>query len=574
MPAARAALWGGDNATSPEAGGANGAGGTAGEGGASGSSGSNGSSGAAGVGGVAGSAGSSGRRVHRSGGLRWQCRRCGKCRNERSRWLEWECWNERHSGAAGVGGSSGSGGVAGVGGVGGVGGSASCQDGDSQPCYTGPEGTEMIGACVPGTSVCSGGQFGPCMGEIVPSTEVCDNVDNDCNGLVDESDPSVGMGCTGSLPGVCTSGKFQCIAGGLTCISDESPGLASCDGMDNDCDGIVDNNPTDVGTPCPTNLLGVCADGTTSCSNAAIECVPNSDPTPEVCDGLDNNCDGQIDEGNPESGATCTASGALGECATGVLSCDSGSLVCHPSLPATEVCDGLDNNCDGQIDEGNPGGGASCGSCGAVLKCVNGQVTCVQPTVYFTEDFHDNSKGWLLDPTWQIGAAMSSSGGSGNPDPAQDHTATSDNGLAGVVIGGNAPTTVHDFYYLTSPVIDTSQASGSVFLSFWRFLNSDYTPYIENVVQVYNGTSWVDLPHGRTGGCCGVMDSTWVNHGAPNNVPALPTNSDQYPTQFELTAYKNAVMRVRFGYKIGSSGVYTIGGWNIDDVTIASAVCP
>jgi hypothetical protein len=56
--------------------------------------------------------------------------------------------------------------------------------------------------------------------------------------------------------------------------------------------------------------------------------------------------------------------------------------------------------------------------------------------------------------------------------------------------------------------------------------------------------------------------------------PAQPTNSAQYPTQFDVTAYKNANMRVRFGYNIASGGVYTIGSWSVDDVLVASAICP
>lgn len=211
-----------------------------------------------------------------------------------------------------------------------------------------------------------------------------------------------------------------------------------------------------------------------------------------------------------------------------------------------------------------------------MLACQGGQLACVGgPTVYFEEDFSDNSAGWTLGNTWQIGPAVPCSGClDGNPDPAFDHTPTDDNGLAGVVIGGPAPTALHDFYWLESPPFDTSSAPGSVYLSFWRFLNSDYTSYMQNKVQVFDGTSWVDLPYGTTGGCCGVLDAAWTNQPVPPGAPAQPTSSAQYPTQFDLTAYKSSQTRVRFGYNIASGGVYTVGSWSVDDVVVSSAICP
>ncbi len=114
----------------------------------------------------------------------------------------------------GAGGQSGTGGQGGTGGEGGsgnggqggnvplqdasFGGSAPVEAGfggspfDSgcpvqvQPCYTGPSGTEGVGVCHGGTQTCAGGVFGPCEGEVLPSPEVCDGLDDDCNGIVDD----------------------------------------------------------------------------------------------------------------------------------------------------------------------------------------------------------------------------------------------------------------------------------------------------------------------------------------------------------------------------------------------------
>jgi hypothetical protein len=70
-----------------------------------------------------------------------------------------------------------------------------------------------------------------------------------------------------------------------------------------------------------------------------------------VCDGLDNDCDDVVDNGNPGGGATCGATD-VGECSFGTTACQDGGIVCVGDVgPAAEVCDGLDNNCDGAVDE-------------------------------------------------------------------------------------------------------------------------------------------------------------------------------------------------------------------------------
>jgi hypothetical protein len=74
-------------------------------------------------------------------------------------------------------------------------------------------------------------------------------------------------------------------------------------------------------------------------------------PVPEACDGKDNDCDGQVDNGAPDTGEPCTP--GLGECAWGETLCQDGQVVCSVS-PAAETCDGLDNDCDGVTDNGLP----------------------------------------------------------------------------------------------------------------------------------------------------------------------------------------------------------------------------
>jgi hypothetical protein len=269
-------------------------------------------------------------------------------------------------------------------------------------------------------------------------------------------------------------------------------------------------------------MPGACSAGKMACVNGAIACKPNLAGTAEMCDGLDNNCDGVVDEGDPGGNVSCVT-GQPGICASGMKHCLNGVLLCQSNKqPAAEVCNGLDDDCNGIDDDGNPGGGAACntqlqGVCGpGTMTCVTGVLTCVQnvpssaenctngldddcngvgdppSTVYFEDSFAGgNAKGWTLGTWWQIGAAALSSGQtSGNPDPSKDRTLPgTDNMLAGVIIGGNAPKVAHAMSYLTSPVIDLSTAAGSVYLEYWRWLNSGYAPYMVNAVDVYNGSA-------------------------------------------------------------------------------------
>jgi len=83
--------------------------------------------------------------------------------------------------------------------------------------------------------------------------------------------------------------------------------------------------------------------------------MPLRGPTAETCNAVDDDCDGEVDEDFPGLGLSCVT--GLGACrAVGILACsaDGSSSYCAASLPPPqpEICDGVDNDCDGSIDEG------------------------------------------------------------------------------------------------------------------------------------------------------------------------------------------------------------------------------
>ncbi|MBI4705068.1 MAG: hypothetical protein HY744_28510 [Deltaproteobacteria bacterium] len=254
--------------------------------------------------------------------------------------------------------------------------------------------TWQPGVCAKGTTICSGGLV-LCQPKVQASAEVCDGQDNDCDGKTDENNPGGGQSCQSGQLGECGNGVLQCQGGKLACAAQHQPSLEMCDGKDNDCDGKTDENNPGGGGGCSTGLKGVCSPGTIQCQSGTLGCVPNEHPAPEQCDGKDNDCDGEIDENNPGGGQSCST-GKLGECAAGTLYCHDGAIGCVQNVEEIpEICDGKDNDCDALTDEGNPGGGKSCqsgqkGACAiGETACLKGAVGCEQ-TIYPTSEVCDD----------------------------------------------------------------------------------------------------------------------------------------------------------------------------------------
>ena len=490
-------------------------------------------------------------------------------------------------------GGEGSGGSPGVGGAGGtvIDAGPDADSGPPPPCTVAADCASQVDTCNAGTCVngtcqklpanefgaCNDGLFctendvcmsGQCVGGSMKACQsldachigacdealkTCKNVAGNDGGQCDDNDACTLAGvcvtgvCTKGSPVDCSVFNGQCAVGvcdpQLGCKPTPANNGTKCDdGKGSPCStgsctaGSCNSVAANEGGACNDNLFCTIND---HCQNAA--CVsggPNPCAPPGGC--YIASCDEQND--------ACTAvPGNNGAACDDFNTCTKGTTCLNGACAA-----GLPDNDGAMCDDGSTCTSAT--TCAAGL-CGGG----VGPTVYFADDFHDNSKGWLLGAEWQIGPAMASQNGVLGADPATDHSPSADNGVAGVVIGGNASTNLHPYNYIESPPFDTATAAGSVILGFQRWLNSDYDPFMHNRVEVYNGSQWVVI---------------WQSGPSPGIQDSPPEGLGWTFQQFDLTSYKNAAMKVRFGFDIGSGGVFTIGSWNVDDVLVASGACP
>jgi hypothetical protein len=263
---------------------------------------------------------------------------------------------------------------------------AGCVDSDPTP---GGTSFQCLGRCRAGTQTCTAAtqpNFGECSGQIGPTAERCNGLDDDCDGRVDDGFEELGTGCMRGI-GLCrATGKFVCSADGtqLVCDAPVVTGMPEvCNGVDDDCNSVIDDLPTPppppIGEPC-----GTCG-GVYACRGGLV--CEGGDASAEVCNGLDDDCNNIVDDGPlPEVGDSCVplvdgqpAFMVVGECRAGRKECIEGELDCVGALgPQDEVCNGLDDDCDGTVDDmaACPAPTDTCYQAQCVSPCADGEFPC------------------------------------------------------------------------------------------------------------------------------------------------------------------------------------------------------
>jgi hypothetical protein len=400
---------------------------------------------------------------------------------------------------------------------------------DNNLCTTGD--VCLAGACTTTATVCN--DDNGC------TNDSCNPDTGECQFIANDASCNDGNPCT--VVDSCV--EKECVGSGkLNCADENACTVDSCDPTTGCVNAKVsdvicsDNNACTNGDTCSD---GVCLAGTpTNCNDDNLCTDDSCNPDTGACINLANTV--TCDDANP-----CTLSDACSDTVCGGIPNTCGALPYEQtSTCQIATCDYADGVCK---DQGN--------------------------SVLWSSNFK-TSAGWKMQGEWQIGLAAASTDQTfGSPDPTSDWN--DDGYLAGTVIGGNISNTPHDWYYLTSPVIDLSTQATSTFLDYTNFDRSLYLYF-----GVYANLSGIAGQHVRidfsgdgktwttvTDSQGDVSMSFWtgsysINQGSDFLVPkAMLTNHFQFRFGYNVTAV-DAIVPLVSGISVDGALIYVGNCWD------------
>ena len=405
-----------------------------------------------------------------------------------------------------------------------------CTDGD--PCT-------VNDACSGG--VCAGkAKF--CFDANTCTADSCD-IAGECTftALEDGASCSDGAVCTTAdtcASGVCIGGPAKNCDDGNQCTEDSCSGQIGCHNKPNVMNGApcTDGNPCTAGDLCGS---GACLPGAvTSCDDGNLCTNDSCDPATGNCVNLANTV--TCDDGDP-----CTLSDACSD----------------------TVCGGIPNTCGAlPYEQTSTCQLATCDYTDGVCK--------VQQSGILWAGTFKTSAGWKLQGEWQVGLAAASTDATfGSPDPTNDFDG--DNYLAGTVIGGNISNTPHDWYYLTSPVIDLSTQATSTFLDYTNFDRSLYLYFgwyanLSGIAGQFiqfqltgDGKTWTTINTSANDVSMNNWNGSYqINNGNDIAVPqAMLTNHFQFRMGYKVTAVE-AIVPLVSGVSIDGAVIYVGNCWD------------
>jgi hypothetical protein len=236
---------------------------------------------------------------------------------------------------------------------------STCPDGFKCAAKTSPRG-DVIWMCIPAHN------------------QLCDPCDGnaDCNEPSEFSNVCVSFGTEGSFCAVACGPGLPTCPGGYSCQATIDPATGKkAQQCLFDGPGLCPCSPKamslELETPCKNvNFAGECK-GVRKCGGAGLTECQAPVPAAEECNGLDDDCNGKTDD--LELSDPCWRKNPFGKCLGKLVSCVGGQAVCDAKEPMPEVCNGLDDDCDGTTDQndllcddGNPCTKGTCnldGSC-------------------------------------------------------------------------------------------------------------------------------------------------------------------------------------------------------------------